>query len=106
MGIPPTGAPYGQNESNFGVVENQQSSPIPALIEKITNGIDAILMRACIEQGIDPRSEEAPRSIDEAIERFFPRPQELGPAAPKASARRAAPDPCRRSADGNLTRDL
>lgn len=64
--------PYGQNESNFGVVENQQSSPIPALIEKITNGIDAILMRACLENGIDPRSEEAPRSIDEALERFFP----------------------------------
>ena len=64
--------PYGQNESNFGVVENQQSSPIPALIEKITNGIDAILMRACIEQGIDPRSEEAPRSIEEALDRFYP----------------------------------
>ena len=64
--------PYGQNESNFGVVENQQSSPIPALIEKITNGIDAILMRACIERGIDPRSEEAPRSIDEALDRFYP----------------------------------
>lgn len=64
--------PYGQNESNFGVVENQQSSPIPALIEKITNGIDAILMRACIERGIDPRSEEAPRSIEGALDRFFP----------------------------------
>ena len=64
--------PYGQNESNFGVVENQQSSPIPALIEKITNGIDAILMRACIEQGIDPRSEDAPRSIVQAVDRFFP----------------------------------
>jgi hypothetical protein len=64
--------PYGQNESNFGVVENQQSSPIPALIEKITNGIDAILMRACIELGIDPRSEDAPRSIEEALDRFFP----------------------------------
>jgi len=64
--------PFGQNESNFGVVENQQASPIPALIEKITNGIDAILMRACIEEGIDPRSTEAPRSIDEALRRFFP----------------------------------
>ncbi|MCY4260499.1 MAG: hypothetical protein OXC91_09585 [Rhodobacteraceae bacterium] len=64
--------PYGGNESNFGVVENQQSSPIPALIEKITNGIDAILMRECIEHGIDPRSEVAPRSIDEALDRFFP----------------------------------
>ena len=73
LGTSPTNwRPYGQNESNFGVVENQQSSPIPALIEKITNGIDAILMRACIEHGIDPRSEDAPRSIDEALDRFFP----------------------------------
>lgn len=73
LGADPTyWRPYGQNESNFGVVENQQSSPIPALIEKITNGIDAILMRACVEHGIDPRSEEAPRSIDEAVDRFFP----------------------------------
>ena len=71
-GNPAHWRPYGQNESNFGVVENQQSSPVPALIEKITNGIDAIMMRACIEQEIDPRSEEAPRSIDAALERFFP----------------------------------
>ena len=71
-GNPTHWRPYGQNESNFGVVENQQSSPIPALIEKITNGIDAILMRACIEHGINPRSEEAPRSIEEALNRFYP----------------------------------
>ena len=64
--------PYGGNESNFGVVENQQASPIPALIEKITNGIDAILTRRCIEEGVDPRSEEAPRSIESAVNRFFP----------------------------------
>ena len=64
--------PYGGNESNFGVVENQQASPIPALIEKITNGIDAILMRACLERGINPCSLQAPKSIDEALQRFFP----------------------------------
>ena len=64
--------PYGQNESNFGVVENQQASPIPSLIEKITNGIDAILVRSCIEEGIDPRSKDAPRSIEAAVNRFFP----------------------------------
>ena len=64
--------PYGQNDNNYGVVENQQASPIPALIEKITNGIDAILMRLCQEQGIDPRSEDAPQSIEEALERFYP----------------------------------
>ena len=63
---------YGGTESNFSVVENQQSGPVPALIEKITNGIDAILMRRCIENGIAPRSPQAPRSIMEAIEKFFP----------------------------------
>lgn len=65
--------PYGQNESNFGVVENQQASPIPALIEKVINAIDAILMRRCYEEGIDPRSDEAPRSVEDAVLRFFPR---------------------------------
>ena len=63
---------YGGTDSNFSVVENQQSGPVPALIEKVTNGIDAILMRRCIENGIDPRSPQAPRSIMEAIEKFFP----------------------------------
>ena len=65
-------AHYGGTDSNFSVVENQQSGPVPALIEKVTNGIDAILMRRCIERGIDPRSPEAPRSIMEAVEQFFP----------------------------------
>ena len=61
---PANWCPYGGNESNFGVVENQQASPIPALIEKITNGSDAILMRACLEHGIDPRSHQAPCAMD------------------------------------------
>lgn len=65
--------PYGGNESNFGVVENQQANPIPALVEKLINGIDALLMRRCLEEGVDPRSAAAPRSIDEAIQRFFPK---------------------------------
>lgn len=64
--------PYGQNESNYAVVENQQASPIPALVEKIVNCIDATLMRLCLELGIDPRSPDAPRSIEEAVARFIP----------------------------------
>ena len=68
--------PYGQIESNFGVVENQQASPIPALVEKIINSIDAILMRRCYEAGIDPRSMEAPRSVEQAVTSFFSRPQD------------------------------
>ena len=64
--------PYGGTESNFSIVENQQASPIPFLIEKITNGIVAILMRRCLEEGIDPRSSQAPTSIQDAVNRFFP----------------------------------
>ena len=64
--------PLDGNESNFGVVENQQSNPVAALVEKITNSIDAILMRRCYEVGIDPKSAEAPRSVEDAIELFFP----------------------------------
>lgn len=64
--------PLGGNENNYGVIENQQASPIAALIEKITNSIDAILMRKCYEAGIDPKSEEAPKSMEEARELFFP----------------------------------
>lgn len=65
--------PLDNNESNFGVIENQQSSPIAALIEKITNAIDAILMRRCFEAGIDPKGSDAPGSMDEAVEKLFHR---------------------------------
>ena len=64
--------PIGNTESNFSVIENQQSNPIAALVEKITNSIDALLMKKCLQQGIDPKSNQAPKSMDEAIERFFP----------------------------------
>ena len=64
-------SPLGGNENNFGVIENQQSTPIAALIEKITNSIDAVLMKKCLEVGIDPKSEQAPKSMEEAKMRFF-----------------------------------
>ena len=64
--------PLGNNESNFGVIENQQSSPIAALIEKITNAIDAILMKKCLQKGIKPESETAPKLIENALDLFWP----------------------------------
>ncbi|MCF6240699.1 MAG: T9SS type A sorting domain-containing protein [Bacteroidales bacterium] len=63
--------PLGGNENNFATIENQQASAIGALIEKFTNSIDAILMRRCYEMGIDPKSPEAPKTMQEAIERFY-----------------------------------
>jgi hypothetical protein len=63
--------PLGGNENNFGVIENQQASPIAALIEKITNSIDATLMKRCYEMGIDPKSETAPKTMEDAKALFF-----------------------------------
>jgi len=64
-------SPLGGSENNFGVIENQQASPIAALIEKLTNAIDAILMRRCLESKIDPKCSSAPASMHNAIETFF-----------------------------------
>lgn len=61
----------GGNENNFGVIENQQASPIAALIEKLTNSIDAILMKKCLKAQIDPKCPSAPQSMHQAIETFF-----------------------------------
>lgn len=65
-------SPYGENENYFGVIENQQASPIPALVEKITNSIDAVLMKKCYESGIVPNGNDAPKSMEEAINKFYP----------------------------------
>ncbi len=63
--------PLGGNENNFATIENQQASAIGALIEKFTNSIDATLMKKCYELEIDPRSPNAPKTMQEAIERFY-----------------------------------
>ena len=63
--------PVGANESNYGIIENQQSNPIAALVEKVTNSIDALLMKKCLENGIDPKGVDAPKSMSEAVLRFY-----------------------------------
>ena len=37
--------PFGGDENMFGVVRGQQSNPIAAIVEKVTNSIDAILVK-------------------------------------------------------------
>ena len=69
---PQNWSPLGGSYSNYGTVENQAADPVPALVEKLTNSIDAVLMRRSYEEGIDPKSPNAPKSIAEAVERFFP----------------------------------
>ena len=65
--------PLGGNMSNYGIVKNQQSNPIAALIEKVTNSIDALLTKKCYESGCNPKDENAPQSMGEALERFYPK---------------------------------
>ena len=64
--------PLGGDEKMFGIVRNQQSHPIAALVEKITNSIDAVLMKRCFEESIEPQSDKAPKTMEEAINKFFP----------------------------------
>lgn len=63
--------PYGGNKGNFGTFESQQNHPVPALIEKVTNSIDATLIKECKLYGLDPKSNDAPKSMSEAVELFY-----------------------------------
>lgn len=58
---------YGNNENNLSIISNQQSEAEIALNEKIVNSIDAVLLRECKREGIDPESSSAPSSLNQAI---------------------------------------
>jgi len=62
---------YGGMENNWGVIGSQQAKPESALVEKLVNSVDAILMRECYLMEIDPSSDFAPKSISDAVESFF-----------------------------------
>ena len=66
--------PYGGNFNNAGIFENQQSSPENALVEKLTNSIDAILMKECMIRGTNPKDKtnpKVPQTINAATKMFF-----------------------------------
>ena len=62
---------YGDRASNFNTIGNQQSRPDAALVEKLVNSVDARLINECLIHGIDPESKDAPRTIREAVAKFF-----------------------------------
>src|SRR3989344_6695089 len=67
-----TWLPYGDLPNNSGTVTGQMKEPENSLIEKVTNSIDAILMRKCQEEGIEPRDHsKSPKDMEEAIMRYF-----------------------------------
>ena len=61
----------GDMENNFSTVGNQQTEATAAMVEKIINGIDAVLMAECFRGDIDPESQQAPQTMIAAVERFF-----------------------------------
>ena len=61
----------GNMPNNQSIVHAQQSSPAAALVEKFTNGLDAILLRRCKSQGTDPRSLAAPANMSKAVQKWF-----------------------------------
>jgi len=72
--------PYGKHENNAGQVEGQMKSSSNALVEKITNSIDALMMRRCYEvEGVPPESGNArlPKTLTEAIQKYFGGEEEI-----------------------------
>ena len=62
---------YGDREDNFSIIGNQQSRPEAALVEKIVNSVDAVLMNECRLSGISPEDSTAPKSVQEAVALYF-----------------------------------
>ena len=62
---------FGETENSWGTIGNQQSNPVDAMIEKLVNSIDAVLMRECLIRGIEAEAREAPQSVNDALEEFF-----------------------------------
>ena len=55
--------PYGNENNNFSVINTQQANADNALVEKIINSVDAVLIKECYKCGINPKSKDAPQSI-------------------------------------------
>src|SRR4029077_2897775 len=63
--------PFGGFGMNLNQINNQQSDATGALVEKLINSIDAVLLAECYRMGIDPKGKDAPRTMAEAAERLF-----------------------------------
>jgi len=62
---------FGEDENNYSIIGNQQSKPESAIVEKIINSVDAMLMGQCLSEGVSPESTDAPQSIHDALVQYF-----------------------------------
>ena len=65
--------PINDEENNFSTIGNQQSEAVAAFVEKIINGVDSRLLDGCLRAGDDPQGVSAPKSMREAVARYFER---------------------------------
>lgn len=63
----------GDNPGNLSIVANQQSDPVAALAEKLTNAIDARLIAACWAAEANPEDPDGPTTPRAAVARFVDR---------------------------------
>ena len=63
--------PLGGIENNLSIAGNQQSCATAALVEKLVNSIDSLLILECLLRGTDVESRTAPPSMIEASAAFF-----------------------------------
>ena len=68
MNIAGNWKPYGGKDKNWDRIGSQQTNPVGALTEKLTNSIDAVLMKLCMLSGLEPRDTKAPKSMLQAVE--------------------------------------
>ena len=68
---PAVWVPFGGKENNFSTMGNQTSRPEAALVEKLVNSVDAVLMGECWQSGVSPDSPHAPQTIVEAVAEYF-----------------------------------
>src|SRR3989338_9598557 len=68
---PATWRTFNDDESNYSTIGNQSSEPDAALVEKLVNSVDAMLMGACVEQEDDHKSADLPQSMERAVEKYF-----------------------------------
>jgi len=63
--------PYGGYQMNFNTIHNQAQNSAASLAEKPINSTDHLLLKECKLININPESDEAPKSMQEAVELFF-----------------------------------
>jgi len=63
--------PFDHDKSSFSTINNQQKEAVSALVEKLMNSIDHILIKECLLLGINPQSKDAPTNMKEAVQKLM-----------------------------------